>query len=142
MIKKIDYIRCPVCGVTRPIGRIGKEYDLIVSTQSFIQGKKGCTWKIKYSGYNALKKAIVPVLEKLLFKLNELNGCDYWSDCLSCVRDLSECPNEVQRLDQKTTRKLRADRAAKLLSEGATTAEVAKVLGKSERTLRRYVRGK
>lgn len=133
-------VRCPVCGRQQDMKYIGKEYDLRMSTCDF-NGNRKITWSVKYSGYTALKRMLIPILEKIIFKLDKLNGCDMWPDCLSCLIELEDCPNETARVLQKSRKASHEAEAKALQAQGLSTNEIAVAMGKSREQVRRYKRG-
>jgi hypothetical protein len=135
----MDYLKCPLCGGRTRINRIGQDYTLFLSSCE-IGGRGKAKWSIKYGGYTALKKLLVPILEKIIFRLDKLNGCDQWPDCLSCLVPLEQCPDTTARALQKSRSHNHVEQAQALRESDKSTLEIAEIMNKSQEQVRRYLR--
>ena len=132
-----EKIKCPLCGCQSDVANLGKEPHTLAVALKHMGGYGGISWSIKYSGYNALKKKLVPILESLLFHLSKENGCDMWPDCLSCLIPLAQCPDEKVRAAQKQAMSSRRKEIQALQEQGLTNDQIAAKIGRSTRTVSR-----
>ncbi len=138
---KVPWFKCPTCGMTVPLSRLNEQYELELMYKivkggrgglSFIRGKQ-----LTEGDVPALKQKLTFIFRDLIFQYAELNGCQFWANCLTCPRDPeTQCPDKVRGLAQKLKKAPRKQRAKEL--EGKmTTAEIARELGVCEKTVKR-----
>jgi hypothetical protein len=142
MRKYIKFFRCGICGAKRPWEELGKHHDFMIRLQEVGDGLP-FKWHWPAEGYSEFRCRLIRFLKRLLFDLeNTPTICDKWITCSSCIRDESDCPDETARANQKSRRLEKEQAARTLAAQGLSTVEVARILGKPERTIRKHIRGK
>ena len=142
-MKKLLYFLDPLSGRYVQVNRLDKMYQLKLAYKIMVGGRNGISWQPAEDGvYKFIKHKLIVKLEKLIDKYKELNGCDYWSDCLTCMRTLENCPDHERGLALKMEKATRADKIKALYADGWRKDDIAREFKICERTVRRDLKAK
>jgi hypothetical protein len=140
-IKK--YVRCPVCGSTKPIKAFSRDYVLEILYNNFGGRGKSKWYPSPDGGIKALKSLFIQILEDIVAKLKELDGCDYCAECGECECNIdTKCPDKVRGLSLRELKNKRKEIVIAMKESGKDLEEIARELKISTRTVRRDQGGK